>query len=195
MSLINASAADGGLRKTSGCDGCPDASAVSEQQLPGSGTLQFTAPESGSLRIVGLGAGGIGGGAGDINFALRLQGGVAEVREWGSYRAEVPFASGDTFTIAVVSGGIQYAKNGAPFFTSTAQATYALRVHVVLFNANAAVGGVLLSSTAPAAGTVPQAVADPGSADTLANTSGIAARPAVTVCATPRLWIRLCQRS
>ena len=202
MSLINASAADGGVRKISGCDGCPDASAISEQQLTGSGTLQFTVPESGSLRFVGLGAAGIGGGPGDINFALRLQGGVAEVREWGSYKSEVSFASGDTFTISVVNGGVRYAKNGALFYTSGAQAPYALRVHVVLFNVNAAVGGVLMSSTASASVAEPSATSDPGalanaapqSADTLVpNRSAVSA--ATTACATPRLWIRRCSRS
>src|SRR5687767_3260902 len=35
MSLINASANGEGLIKTAGCDGCPDASAVSEQQISG----------------------------------------------------------------------------------------------------------------------------------------------------------------
>ena len=190
MSLVNVSVADGGVRKTSGCDGCPDASAVSQQQLAGSGALQFTVPESGSLRFVGLGAGGIGAGAGDINFALRLQGGVAEVRESGSYQTEVPFATGDRFTIAVVNGAVQYAKNGTPFYTSAAQASFALRVHVVLFNVNAALSAVLLSSTASASATVPPAPA--ASAAPVANTVALAMNSVATACATPRLWIRLC---
>ena len=101
MSLINASANGEGLIKTAGCDGCPDASAVSEQQISGSGALAFVASESASLRFVGLGTGGMGSGAGDINFALRLQNGVVEVRESGAYKAEARFAAGDTFGIAV----------------------------------------------------------------------------------------------
>lgn len=212
MSLINVSDADGGLRKTSGCDGCPDAGAVSEQQVAGSGTLQFTAPESGSLRFVGLGSGGIGGGAGDISFALRLQGGVAEVREWGAYKTELPFAPGDTFTISVAGGVVQYAKNGGAFYTSAAQALSPLRVHVVLLNANAAVGSILLSSTAsalaaaaewPASPAEPSATAGPAdfvdgspdSADALVSARGPAVSPGARTCATPRLWIRLCSPS
>ncbi len=36
---------------------------------------------------------------GDINFALRLQNGVAEVRESNAYRTEIGFAAGDTLAI------------------------------------------------------------------------------------------------
>ena len=151
MSLINASANGEGLIKTAGCDGCPDASAVSEQQISGSGALAFVASESASLRFVGLGTGGMGSGAGDINFALRLQNGVVEVRESGAYKTEARFAAGDTFGIAVDGGIVSYSKNGAVFYTSAARADHALRVHVVLFSANAAVGGVAMSrATTPA---------------------------------------------
>jgi hypothetical protein len=151
MSLINASANGEGLIKTAGCDGCPDASAVSEQQISGSGALAFVASESASLRFVGLGTGGMGAGAGDINFALRLQNGVVEVRESGAYKTEARFVAGDTFGIAVDGGIVRYSKNGAVFYTSAARADHALRAHVVLFSANAAVGGVAMSSaTTPA---------------------------------------------
>ncbi|HEY5617960.1 MAG TPA: hypothetical protein VIK60_08445 [Vicinamibacterales bacterium] len=157
MSLINVSANGSGLVKTSGCDGCPDASAVSDRQIAGSGTLAFVASESSSLRYVGLGAGGIGAGVGDINFAVRLQSGVAEVRESGAYKADVRFAAGDNFAIAVEGGVVRYSKNGVVFYTSGARADYAMRVHVVLFSANAAVAGVAISSAA---------VAPPSSAQT-----------------------------
>ena len=107
------SSTSGGLRKSGGCDGCPDASAVSEQQISSTGTLTFVASESASLRFVGLAAGGIGTGPGDINFALRLQSGVAEVREAGTYKSDVRFAAGDTFAIAISSGVVKYSKNGS----------------------------------------------------------------------------------
>ena len=129
MSLINMSSTSGGLRKTGGCDGCPDASAVSEQQISSTGTLTFVASESASLRFVGLAAGGIGTGPGDINFALRLQSGVAEVREAGAYKSDVRFAAGDTFAIAISSGVVKYSKNGSGFYTSTVRADRAVRAH------------------------------------------------------------------
>jgi hypothetical protein len=155
MSLINVAPQGAGLVKTGGCDGCPDGSAVSEQQISGTGTLAFAAAESGSLRFVGLGAGGIGAGPGDIQFAVRLQRGVAEIRESGSYRNEIGFGADDRFSIAVEGGVVRYAKNGAVFYTSGSQAGYPLRVHVVMFDANASVADVALgggtgSSDAPA---------------------------------------------
>jgi hypothetical protein len=65
MSLINVSASGANLVKTGGCDGCPDAFAVSEQQVASNGTLEFTAAEAGSLRFVGLSSGGAGTAAGE----------------------------------------------------------------------------------------------------------------------------------
>jgi hypothetical protein len=151
MSLINVSMTGRGLLKTSGCDGCPDATAVSAQQMSGTGALEFVAPEAASLRFVGLGSGGIGVGAGDIEFAVRLQGGVAEVRESGAYKAEVPFTAGDTFRITVDGGVVRYAKNGAVFYTSASQAAYSLRAHVVLFNLSAAIDALAFGAAASAA--------------------------------------------
>lgn len=175
MSLINVSARGAGLIKTAGCDGCPDASAVSAEQIAGSGVLEFAAPEAGTLRFVGLGGGSIGAGPGDIQFAIRLQRGTAEVRESGSYRTETSFGAGDRFGISVEDGVVRYLKNGAAFYTSGERASFALRMHVVLFDANAAVDSVALTSghasavappepspaPEPEPGTEPEPVADP----------------------------------
>jgi hypothetical protein len=158
MSLINMSATSGGLRKTGGCDGCPDASAVSQQQISGTGTLTFAASETASLRFVGLAAGGVGTGPGDINFALRLQSGVAEVRESGTYKSDVRFAAGDTFAISIASGVVKYSKNGSVFYTSTVRADRAVRAHAVFFSANAAVANVGFSGSSTTAQAGPAAV-------------------------------------
>ena len=153
MSLINVTAAGNTLQKTGGCSGCPDATAVSEGQINGSGSLEFVASDSGSLRFVGLGSGGIGTSAGDINFAIRLQSGVAEVRESGGYKTEIAFSAGDRFRIAVEGGVVRYSKNGTVFYTSASQAGYAVRVHAVLFDMNAAVGNVALGGVSGGAST------------------------------------------
>jgi hypothetical protein len=158
MSLINVSATGRGLLKTSGCDGCPDASAVSALQVSGTGVLEFVAPESASLRLVGLGTGGLGAGPGDIEFAVRLQGGVAEVRESGAYKGDVRFAAGDAFRIAIEGGVVRYAKNGTVFYTSANRAGSALRAHVVMFNLSAAVDGLAFDAAASSA-TTPSAPA------------------------------------
>ena len=142
MSLINVSASGASLVKTGGCDGCPDAFAVSEQQVASDGTLEFTAAEAGSLRFVGLSSGGAGTAAGDIAFAIRLQGGVAEVREGGSYRTEIGFGAGDVFRIRVEGGVVRYSKNGSVFYTSATRTGHAGHAHVVMFNNGAAIGSV-----------------------------------------------------
>jgi hypothetical protein len=155
MSLINVTANGSSLQKTGGCSGCPDGTAVSEQQISGSGSVSFAAPESGSLRFVGLASSGIGTAPGDLAFAVRLQSGVAEVREQGAYRSETRFAPGDTFSITVEGGAVQYAKNGAVFYTSGNQASYGVRVHAIFFDANAAIANVAFGGTGQAAVTAP----------------------------------------
>jgi len=143
MSLVNMSASGNDVKKTGGCDGCADASAVSSQQVTsGNGSLSFNAAETGTLRFIGLGSGNVGAGAGDIGFAVRLQNGTAEVRENGTYRTEVSFGAGDTFRIAVEGGAVKYSKNGSVFYTSSSQATYALRAQAVFFGANATIRDV-----------------------------------------------------
>jgi len=153
MSLINVTATGTTIQKTGGCGGCADASAVSQGEISGSGTLAFVAADSSSLRFVGLGSGGIGTGAADINFAIRLQSGVAEVREAGAYKSETSFSAGDRFHITVNGGVVTYAKNGAVFYTSGSQAGYAMRVHAVFFDLNAAVANVAISGASGGAST------------------------------------------
>jgi hypothetical protein len=131
MSLINVTVSGSTLVKTGGCDGCADATAVSQQQVTGTGAITFTAAEADTLRLVGFGSGGVGTAAGDINFALRLQAGVLEVRESGAYRVETSFSAGDTFRIAIDRGVVTYWKNGALFYTSSVQAPFALRARDV----------------------------------------------------------------
>jgi hypothetical protein len=157
MSLVNMSANGASLQKTSGCSGCSDASAVSEQQIAGQGAVEFVTSGSSTLLFVGLGAGGIGSGAADINFALRLQGGIAEVRESGTYRSEIGFAAGDTFRIAVEGGAVRYSKNGAVFYTSGSQATFGVRVHAVFFDLNATISNVSIQSALSGASSAPAA--------------------------------------
>ena len=153
MSLINITASGNHLAKTGGCDGCADASAVSEQQVTGTGHVEFVASEARTLRFVGLAFGGVGTAAGSIDFALRLQNGVAEVREAGGYSAQIGFAAGDTLRIAIDGGAIRYLKNGTAFYTSDAQATYGLYVHVAMFDAGAAIDQVTIGTAASASST------------------------------------------
>ena len=121
------------LIKTGGCSGCPDAGAVSAQQISsGDGYVEFSGEGSG-LRFIGLSSGNNGTDASEIRFALRLQGGTAEVRESGGYRSEIGFSSGDTLRVAIVGGNVEYSKNGSVFYTSSAQRVVSdARRHVAL---------------------------------------------------------------
>jgi hypothetical protein len=170
MSLVNVAQSGATLTKIGGCSGCPDGTAVSNQQVSGSGVLQFSTDDSSSLRFVGLGSGGVGTTPGDVNFAIRLQAGTAEIRESGAYKSETKFAAGDSFTIAVNNGAVTYAKNGSVFYTSANTATAALRAHVIFFDANGTVRGVGFGSGGSAA------TASPAPSGTIASRTDLSRR-------------------
>ena len=150
MSLMNVAENGATLTKVSGCSGCPDGTAVSNQQVSGNGVLQFSTDDSSSLRFVGLGRSGISSTPGDVDFAIRLQAGIAEIRESGTYKSETRFAAGDSFTIAMNNGAVTYARNGSVFYTSANTTTAALRAHVIFFDANGTVRNVGFGSGGPA---------------------------------------------
>ena len=142
--LANVTASGNNLEKTSGCGGCPDASAVSQQQISsGDGYMEFTASETNTLRFVGLGSGTASGSGADIRYAFRLQNGVVEVRESGSYKTETSFATGDVLRISVEGGSVKYSKNGAVFYTSAAGG-YPLFVRAALNDLNATIKNVVI---------------------------------------------------
>jgi hypothetical protein len=133
------------LQKTSGCDGCTDAGAVSMQRIkPRGGYVEFTASEKPTLRYIGLSRSGTGTSPG-MDFALRLQSGYAEVREANAYRADVPFAPGDVFRILVKQNGVvRYFKNGTCFYKSAVSATFPLAVRASLANTGATIANAIL---------------------------------------------------
>ena len=75
---------------------------------------------------------------------MRLQSGVAEVRESGTYKSEIAFGAGDTFSIIVSNGAVSYAKNGGVFYASGSPATYAVRTHAIFFDANGTIRDVTI---------------------------------------------------
>jgi hypothetical protein len=145
--VVNANTLGNSLVKAGGCGGCPDAGAISSQAIAaGDGYVEFSVPESGTLRFIGLSTGNGGTDPSEIRFALRLQGGNAEVRESGAYRVETPFAPNDTLRIAYAGGTVQYSKNGSVFYTSSASPTYPAIVDATLFDANATVWNVMIGN-------------------------------------------------
>ena len=135
------------LIKTGGCGGCPDAGAISAQQISsGDGYVEFSGAGDG-LRVIGLSSGNNGTDPSEIRFALRLQGNTAEVRESGSYRSEVSFSGGDTLRIAIAGGNVEYSKNGSVFYTSASHASYPMLVDTSLFDGNASINNVFIAGS------------------------------------------------
>ncbi|MBI4611879.1 MAG: hypothetical protein HY726_23050 [Candidatus Rokubacteria bacterium] len=145
-SLVNATASGNSLQKTSGCDGCPDAGATSQQLITaGDGYVEFTASETSALRFAGLSTSNPGTSAAEIKFAIRLQSGVAEVHESGLYRAGTWFATGDVFRVALESGVVKYYQNGRLLYTSTLAPTYPLLLDTALFNRSATITNAVIA--------------------------------------------------
>lgn len=141
---VNVSVADNNVRKTGGCSGCGDASATAEQTIThDGGAVQFTVDDPNGLKLVGLSSGGSGSAA-EIEFGLRVQGGVAEVREAGSYKTETRIGSGDVLTIAISGGTVSYLKNGEVFFSSAQPPVYPMAAGVLLFDMNSSVANALI---------------------------------------------------
>jgi hypothetical protein len=146
VGLVNATATGNSLKKTSGCDGCADAGAASQQRISfGNGSIAFTASETTTLRYAGLSVGNTGTGASEIAFAIRLQSGYAEVREKGTYRADTPFVSGDRFMIRVWGGIVRYLKNDVVFYMSSVTPTYPLLVDTSLAGMNATITNAVMA--------------------------------------------------
>jgi hypothetical protein len=148
--LVNATANSNSVTKTSGCDGCNDAGAISQQQITaGDGYAQFTADANGPLRITGLTQSFAVSNPATIAWGVRFQGNVAEVREGGSYKADTSFVAGDVFRVAVQSGVVRDSKNGAVFYTSQLAPAYPLVLAAALSNRPSTVSNAMISGAAP----------------------------------------------
>jgi hypothetical protein len=150
VDAVNATATGNSLRKTAGCDGCYDAWAVSDQQIaPGAdyAEAEFIAGDATTFRVVGLTHAFAETTPAGIDFGIRLQAGVAEVRENGEYRASTLFFAGDSFRIAIQSGMLIYLKNGVPFYTRVATPTLPLFLAAVLADANASIDNVSMTGS------------------------------------------------
>ena len=133
---MNVTAVTGTIQKTSGCDGCYDASGMSTETIGLGGAVAFTVVDPNRVLVAGLSDGS--GAPTDVDFGIGHGGPWADVRENGVYRADVPVVAGDVFRIAVsASGVVTYARNGQVFYTSGRTATAPLRSVAVLAAAGA----------------------------------------------------------
>jgi len=138
-------AAGGGLTKVAGCDGCPDAGAVSQQRLAnGSGYVEFKGDAG--FYFLGLDTATTARPGTELPYALRLRDGIAEVRENGVYRADTRFTSTDVLRITAGNGQVTYSKNDVTFWTSAMSTSTALGVTASIYSMNATVVAPLIVS-------------------------------------------------
>jgi hypothetical protein len=154
--IVNATVIGNVLQKTGGFDGVDDAGATSQQQLTaGDGYVQFTVGETNTFWLGGLSNGNQGTGFADIDFAFRFNGACsADVLENGIYASgDTPYATGDVFRVAIVSGRVQYFTNGTFLRESAITPTYPFLLDVALGSLGATVSDAVLGFTpAPSPG-------------------------------------------
>ncbi|HJR08139.1 MAG TPA: hypothetical protein VJ842_12835 [Pyrinomonadaceae bacterium] len=147
--VVNATATGNSLQKTSGCDGCDDAGATSQQSITsGDGYFEFTVSSLQGQRFAGLSNGSSGTGWAEIDFAFRLWGasGDLDAQENGTYRPlGTTYAVGDVLRVAVEGGAVKYYKNGTLLYTSTVAPTYPLLVDTSLLNASSTINNAVIS--------------------------------------------------
>ncbi len=126
-----------------------NAGAVSTAALgSGDGFVEFTATETTTNRMCGLGTSDSGPSDADIEFAVQLTSeGEVKVYESGTLQGTYgTYASGDRFRVELRSGTVRYRKNGVTFYTSTVTPTYPLTVDTSLDTPGATLSEVLFGN-------------------------------------------------
>jgi hypothetical protein len=143
-SLVKTQAAGSTLEKMTGCAGCFDAGAVSQQQIGTTGSVSFTVAV-GHRQFVGLGRDTTASTSYSIDYAFSFwEGGSFEIRESNVYRTEGSYTATDVFTIAVEAGTVKYYKNGALVYTSKVAVTAPLVVDTSISTVGATISNVVL---------------------------------------------------
>jgi hypothetical protein len=146
VSAVNVTVTGNSLQKTSGCNNCDDAGAVSQQTITsGDGYVEFTASEQTTGRMIGLSNGNPGTTATEISYGILLSTSTrASAQEHAVYKDETGYVAGDVFRIAVVGGVVKYSKNGVVFYTSAVAPSYPLLVDTSLHTLNATINNVVI---------------------------------------------------
>jgi hypothetical protein len=141
-SPVNVSVSGSTITKVSGCDGCFDAGAASQQTIAsGDGYVEFKV-SSGAYVTVGLNTSNGGPAAEEIDFGLRFypgSPGIVEVREGGAYKWDWANVAGAVHKIAVEAGAVKYYLNGTLKYTSALAPVYPLLMDASLGSAGSAV--------------------------------------------------------
>ncbi len=125
-----------------------DAGAVSVKSIAyGEGSVEFTATETNTYRMCGLGNGDSSQSYPDIEFAIYLRNdGLVQIYEQGAPVGTYgSYQTGDRFRVSVANGVVKYWRNGALFATSTTTATYPLLADTALYSTGARLKDVVLT--------------------------------------------------
>ena len=143
---VGVTATTGSLTKTTAS--AWDSGAVSIQALVASdGYVQFTAQETTTWRMLGLGNGDADQSVLDIAYAIELGGtGMVAIWESGTHRGYFgTYVTGDVFRVAIEGGSVKYRKNGSLLYSSSVTPHYPLLVDTSLFSTGATVQAVVIS--------------------------------------------------
>ena len=157
---INVTVSGDVLQKTSGCDGCFDAAAVSAQQISaGNGYVEFSIADATTVFIAGLNHNNAGIGYADIDFAFRFNGaGHADVLQNGAYAGgDTSYAAGDVFRIAIVNGTIVFTRNGTLLLERTTAVAYPLALDTALADLGNTLRGAIIENAVVPGGFIEKA--------------------------------------
>ena len=149
--LINVTTDGTVAQKTTGCDGCQDAGAASQEQLSGDGYVEFTVGELNTMWMAGLSHGNGDTTYADIDFGFRFNGGGwADVLEDGVYAGgDTPYAAGDVFRIAIANGRVEYSRNGHYLMESAHVPQLPLLLDASLISVGASIRGAVIAVAPP----------------------------------------------
>jgi hypothetical protein len=149
--LVNAVVTESGVQKTTGCDGCQDAGASSQEQLSSDGYVEFRIGELNTMWMAGLSHGDDDATYADIDFGFRFNGaGYADVLENGIYAGgDTTYAAGDVFRVSLANGRIQYSKNGQYLLESARTPQLPLLLDGSMLTIGATINAAVIAAAPP----------------------------------------------
>ena len=149
--LVNVTVTGTIAQKATGCDGCQDGGATSQEQLNADGYVEFTVGEINTMWMAGLSHGNDDTTYADIDFGFRFNGGGwADVLENGIYAGgDTPYAPGDVFRIAIANGRVQYSVNGRYLMESARAPQLPLLLDSSLLSVGASIRDAVMAVAPP----------------------------------------------
>ena len=150
--LVNTTVSGDLLQKTSGCNGCFDAGAISAQQIAsGDGFVEFAVADAKALFVAGLNHDHSGHGYAEIDLAFRFNGaGQADVLENGSYvGGDSSYVAGDVFRIEIVGSSVRFSRNGNVLLQRSTRVVYPVVLDSSTATIASAIRGATIASVVP----------------------------------------------